>query len=261
MQMEEQVVLYNENRYVARITLNAPEKGNVVNNENLSLLYTYLKKAEESHSCRLIVIEGKDKVFCRGMDFRNLLANSKEIKKEFSEPYKNVIKQIRNSKKPVIAKIDGDVLAGGMGIALACDIVIATKTSLFGLSEVLFGIIPAYVFPLLLERVPFKKARFLILSSKRFAAQEAFQYGIVDEVVDEENLNKVEKDYIKRLLFSSPNALSRVKIYSDQLVSSNFDEAVNFAQEELTNLLKIEENIKAIDKFLEGEKPDWVVKY
>ena len=117
------------------------------------------------------------------MDFKNLLKNVNQgIKDEFHEPYKDVVKIIRNSTKPIIAKIDGDVLAGGMGIALACDIILATNRSLFGLSEVLFGIIPAYVFPLLLERVNYKKARFLILTSKRLNANDAMKYGIIDEI-------------------------------------------------------------------------------
>jgi len=255
-------VIYEKKSYVARIILNKPESGNVVNNDNLSLILKYLNDSIISDDCRIIVIQGRDKVFCRGMDFKNLLSNVNNIiGNDFSEPYKNVVKLIRNSPKPVIAKIDGDVLAGGMGVALACDIIIATKSSVFGLSEVLFGIIPAYVFPLLLERVPFKKARFLILSSKRFNAEDAYKYGIIDEITEDDKLDKTEKDYIKRLLYSSPDALRITKKYSDELVDSHFEEAIEFAQKQLTELLNNKENITAIKNFLEGEKPSWAVKY
>jgi len=255
-------VLYEKKSYVARIILNKPQSGNVVNSENLSLILKYLNDSINSDDCRVIVIQGREKVFCRGMDFKNLLSNSDaEISNDFSEPYKNVVKMLRNSPKPVIAKIDGDVLAGGMGIALACDIVIAAKSSVFGLSEVLFGIIPAYVFPLLLERVPFKKARFLILSSKRFNAEDAYKYGIIDEITDDDKLDKTEKDLIKRLLYSSPDALRITKKYSDELIDSHFDEAIDFAQKQLTELLNNKDNITAIKKFLDGEKPSWAVKY
>ena len=118
-------VLYEEKCFVANILLNKPENGNVVNNDNLSLIKKYLNNAISSENIRVILFEGKDQVFCRGMDFKNLLKNADQgIKDEFHEPYKDVVKLIRNSTKPVIAKIDGDVLAGGMGIALACDIIL-----------------------------------------------------------------------------------------------------------------------------------------
>jgi polyketide biosynthesis enoyl-CoA hydratase PksH len=255
-------VINELNNYVSRIILNQPQTGNVVNDDNLGLIYRYIEQSIKDTNCRIIIIEGKAKVFCRGMDFNNLLKNSNsEIKAEFSEPYKKVIKIIRNSPKPVIAKIDGDVLAGGMGIMLACDILIATKNSTFGLSEVLFGIIPAYVFPLLLERIPYKKARFLILCSKKMNAEEAYNLGIIDEIVEEDKLDKKIKDYIKRLLYSSPDALKLTKIYSDKLTDNKIDIAIDYAQKQLTELLNNKDNIKAIKSFIEGESPHWVVKY
>jgi enoyl-CoA hydratase/carnithine racemase len=260
--MSEPSVIFKVNCFVAHIILNKPEQGNVVNNDNLSLMKDYLNNAISSDEVRLIVIEGRDQVFCRGMDFKNLLNNVNQgIKDEFHKPYKDVVKLIRNSPKPVIAKIDGDVLAGGMGIAMACDIIIATKRSLFGLSEVLFGIIPAYVFPLLLERVNYKKARFLILTSKRLNASDAYKYGIVDELCEDEKINKITKDYIKRLLYSSPDALKITKEYSDKLTDNKFDQAINFAQKQLTELLNNKKNINAIKQFLEGEKPEWAISY
>ncbi len=255
-------VVYEVKSYVANIILNKPQNGNVVNNDNLSLMKEYLNNAISSQDVRIIVIQGKDQVFCRGMDFKNLLKNANQgIKDEFHQPYKEVVKIIRNSPKPVIAKIDGDVLAGGMGIALACDIILATNRSLFGLSEVLFGIIPAYVFPLLLERVNYKKARFLILTSKRLNAIDAIKYGIIDEVCEDEKLNKLTKDYIKRLLYSSPEALRITKEYSDKLTDNKFDQAIDFAQKQLTELLNNKKNIEAIKAFLDGEKPEWAVSY
>lgn len=249
--------------YVTRIILNNPENGNAVNNDNLPLIHKYLLEAINSDECRVIVIEGRDGIFCRGMDFKNLINNAadSEIKAEFSTPYKDVVLTIRNSPKPVIAKVEGEVLAGGMGIALACDIIIASESSTFGLSEVLFGIIPAYVFPFLVERVPYKKARFLILSSRRFGSDEAFRYGMVDEIAPDDKIERVLKNYLKRLLYSSPEALALTKSYSDELTNCKIEEAVDFAQKQLTELLNNPENINTIKDFLEGEKPKWAVSY
>jgi len=244
------------------ITLNNPENGNTVNNDNLSLLKDFLLEGIGNNECRVIVIEGKNGIFSRGMDFKNLLKNADNgIKEDFSTPYKDVVKIIRNSPKPVIGKIDGDVLAGGMGIALACDILIATKRSIFGLSEVLFGIIPAYVYPFLLERVSFKKARNLVLSSKRFDAFTAYELGIIDEVVEDDKIDKKLKEYLQRLLYSSPKALALTKKYADELTNNKIDEALDYAQKQLTELLNNKDNINTIKSFLEGEKPPWALSY
>lgn len=257
-------VIKEEKSYVTFITLNNPENGNAVNNDNLELIYQYLTEAENNDQCRIIVIQGKDKVFCKGMDFKNLLNNTnddKPILKDFSEPYKRVIKTIRYSGKPVIALVDGDVIAGGMGILLACDIVIATSDSKFGLTEVLFGIIPAYVFPLLIERVSYKKARYLILTSKVLDAKQAYECGIVDEVIETDRLEKKLKEYIKRILYSSPEALKLIKNYSDKITNCEIDNSIDYAQEQLTALLNDKNNIKTIKNFMEGEKPYWAVSY
>lgn len=262
MSDNEKSVLLEIKSFVAKITLNNPENGNAVNDDNLLLMLDFLKESISSKEVRLIVIQGRDQIFCRGMDFKNLLKNyTNGIKADFSTPYKDVVMTIRNSPKPVIAKIDGDVLAGGMGIALACDIILASKRSIFGLSEVLFGIIPAYVFPFLLERVSYKKARFLVLSSKRLNATDAFDVGIVDEISEDDKIEKLLKDYIKRILYSSPEALALTKRYSDELTNNQFDKQIDFAQKQLTELLNDDKNILAIKSFLEGEKPEWAVSY
>ena len=122
-------VLYDLHSHVARITLNRPEVGNVVNLENLEMLCAYLVKAEQDDDCRAIVVEGKEGIFSRGMDFGFMLNQSEKegINLNFGEPYARAVLKIRNSKKPVIAAVDGEVLAGGTGLALACDIVVATE--------------------------------------------------------------------------------------------------------------------------------------
>ncbi|MBP7553323.1 MAG: enoyl-CoA hydratase/isomerase family protein [Spirochaetes bacterium] len=261
--MADNSVLYELEEYVAWITLNNPLKGNVVNNDNLPLISDFIESANDDGNCRVIVLQGKEGVFSRGMDFENLIKNSKvgEIKNYFTDPYKKAVLAIRNSNKPVIAAIDGDVLAGGMGLVLASDIVISTKRSIFGLSEALFGIIPAFVFPFLLERTSYKRARYMVLSTKKFSAEDAFKFGIVDEITDDDRLNKSIKDIIKRLLYSSPAALALTKKYSDELTNNKISEAVDFAQNQLTELLNVEENVNNIKSFIEGEKPGWAISY
>jgi methylglutaconyl-CoA hydratase len=260
--MNEKSVLCDFYSHIARIRLNRPKQGNVVNEDNLSLLFQYIEEANRREDCRAIVIEGSGGVFCRGLDFTNLLKHAdKEIDIAFSEPYVRAVMAIRNSARPVIAAVDGDVLAGGTGLAFASDILLATRRSVFGLSEVIFGLIPAYVFPFLLERVAFKKARSIVLSSKKFTAEEFYRIGIVDDLAEDDKLEKMLTGYLKRLLCSAPSALALTKSYSDRILHQDIREALKTAAMQLTSLLNNKENIKAIRGFMEGEPIEWMVKY
>ena len=256
-------VLYNVHSHVARITLNRPEAGNVVNEENLTLLHDLIERAENDDDIRAVVLAGRDGVFSRGMDFRFMLGKSmaEGIAPDFGAPYAKAVLKIRNSKKPVVAAVDGVALAGGTGLVLACDIVIATERSEFGLSEVLFGIIPAYVFPLLLERVSLKRARYMVLSSEKITAKEAKRFGIFDQVVEEGALEKALTAVLKRLCFASPDALAVVKAYSDDIFGRKMDDAMVRAEKQLSALLQDKRNTDAVQAFLDGEMPAFAVRY
>ena len=256
-------VLYSVHCHTARITLNRPEAGNVVNEENLVQLHDFVVRAEEDPDIRAIVIEGRDGVFSRGMDFRFMLgkASDEGISMDFGAPYAKAVLKIRDCKKPVVAAVDGEVLAGGTGIALACDIVIATERSVFGLSEVLFGIIPAYVFPLLLERVTIKRARYMVLSSEKLNAKEAKRFGIFDQVVDDDGLEKALTAVLKRLLFASPDALATVKAYSDDIFGRKLEDAMERAEKQLSTLLQDSRNTDAVKAFMDGEMPAFAMRY
>lgn len=258
-----EALLYEVHCHVARITLNRPETGNLVNDESLTLLHEMVSRADADPDIRAIVIEGKDKVFSRGMDFGFMLKRSDNegIADDFGEPYARAVLKIRNATKPVIAAVDGDITAGGTGIALACDIVIATERTSFGLSEVLFGIIPAYVFPLLLERVSLKRARYLVLSSERLKAKDAKRFGIFDEIAEDDELEKTVSSVLKRLLFASPDALAAVKKYSDDIFGKKMEDAMAAAGRQLSTLLRDPKSIEAINAFLDGEKPSFSISY
>ena len=255
-------VLDNTEGYVTTIALNSPETGNVLSQSNLVLLREILRKAIASDQCRVIVLKGRDGVFCRGLDFKAFIDNAPEmISEAYTSPYRDILNMIHNASKPIIAYIDGEVLAGGMGLALICDMVLATTNSTFGLSEVLFGLIPAYVTPVLLLRVPLKKLDYLILSSKRFDAAEAYHLGIVDDLLEPETAEKSLANYIKRVLYSAPQALALAKSFSKAMCEVTFEHAMKMAQDQLTQLLNDKNTTQAITAFLEGGKPEWAVSY
>lgn len=259
---EQQVVSEGHN-FVTTIRLNQPQKGNVLNLNNMSLLFDMVQKAIHSNDCRIIVIEGSKGVFSRGMDFRYIIDNRDEIvnSSSFTKVYADVLMLLRDSPKPVISVVDGEAIAGGLGIVLACDIVLASSNSIFALSEVLFGLIPAYVLPFLLERVSLKKARFMVLSSQKFTAEAMYYSGIVDEVIDQSQLQKRLRDYLKRLLFSNPEALCLVKRYSDNIFENKLRDSLIEAERQLNDLLSDKSKIDAINSFQNGDKMPWSVNY
>ena len=247
--------------YVTEIILNDPQNGNRLNYEFLQEFLALLNKAVASENTRVIVIRGTDGIFSLGMDFRFILNQGGEISQELTRPYADVMLAVRNSPKPVIALIEGQAIAGGMGFVLASDIVIATENAGFALTEVLFGIIPAYVFPLLLERMPLKKARFFVMSSKTLNAEEAKNIGIVDDVTSSEKAAKTLKNYYQRLLYSKPEAMALVKSYTDTLTDSKIRENMQYAGKTLAELLQDRETRDAIRDFLQGIKMHWARTY
>jgi polyketide biosynthesis enoyl-CoA hydratase PksH len=255
-------VLYALHSSVARITLNRPQAGNVVNAQNLEQLRAAIGRAEHDETCRAIVIEGRGGVFSRGMDFRATFEQHDQgLDHDFAEPYRRTVLAIRNVPKPVVAAVDGSVIAGGMGIALACDMILATRRSRFGLTEVLFGLIPAYVFPLLLERVSLKRARYLVLSSRTLTAEQALDMGLVDEVVDDFDLERTLTNCLKRLLAGSPAALAAAKTYSDAVAGVPLHEAMILARDQLHALLSRPGTADAIRGFLGGDAMPWTIRY
>jgi polyketide biosynthesis enoyl-CoA hydratase PksH len=252
-------VHYEIEKHTAFITLNTPETGNTVNCENLELIKDYIREAVTDDGVRAIVLQGKDGVFCRGMDFTMLFKPLASV--HFTVPYMETVLAIHNAEKPVICLVDGEVLAGGMGLVCASDIVLCSETATFGLSEVYFGLVPAYVFPLLLERVAFKKARYLAISSRKIDAREALSIGLADDVVPSHAMKRTLKEYLQRILFSSPEAISLVKRYSDTLLEQELSSALGKARIQLESLLKNKKNLDAIKAFQAGEPLPWSMSY
>lgn len=251
------MVTYLVNDHTAWITLASPATGNTLHQESLCLLKQYIDAARQDCGVRLIILQGQTQVFCRGMDFTKLLHQA--AVEEFTTPYMDTVMALRDCEKPVLTFVDGDVLAGGMGLVCASDIVLATENASFGLSEVFFGLIPAYVLPLLLERVPFKKARYLALSARRIKADEAHTIGLVDEVIPAAQSRAKLREYRQRLLFSSPDALGLVKSYTDTLLTADLKRAMLKARIQLEKLLMDKQTITTIREFQEGGSMPWNV--
>ena len=159
---------------VSVITLNNSENGNLLNLDTLTEFKRAFNGSYMNRDVRVILLRSDGKTFCHGMDLIQLQALNRrreEVKKEVEMAvslYVELLYSIHTSPQPVICLLSGEVKAGGVGLACACDIILSTEDTTFELSEVLFGLIPANVLPYLLSlRITPQKARDLVLTSKR----------------------------------------------------------------------------------------------
>ena len=157
---------------------------------------------------RVITLESNSEVFCTGLDL-TLLSEQDEALSATVTGFAAVLREIEAAPRPVIALVDGAALGGGLGLACAADIVIATTRATFGLPETLFGLVPALVFPAIARRIGVARARWLALSAATISANDAWRIGLVDELTDE--LETTLGRYLARCERLDANALAEVK--------------------------------------------------
>lgn len=206
-------------------------------------------------TCRMISIEGGDGEFCRGLDFASIVAANGDVASGMAA-FVRCLRAIREAGVPVIAVVDGPALGGGLGIAAACDVIIATPRATFGLPEALFGLIPAAVMPLLLERIPAQKARLWAMTARSRTAAEACAVGLVDVLLPSEAQASIEsalKKWERQLRRANPDAIRALKGSSPQLF-----EAVEQGAAQTARMLaggRIAEHLRS---FLAGEPAPWM---
>ncbi len=179
-----ETILTDRKRGVVTLQINRPEENNSINNLLLEEMMEVLRDIESDPTQKVLVIQGNEKDFCTGMDFKAVAAHSAAAGASDldSNRYYDMLRHITTCSKIVVVKVDGKVNAGGMGIVAASDIVLSGEKATYGLSEALFGLLPACVMPFLIRRVGYQKAQWMTLMTGGITAERAFQIGLVDEL-------------------------------------------------------------------------------
>lgn len=247
-------ILVRQQREVLHIQLNRPEQHNSINAVMANELLEVLENLKQNAEVKIIVLSGNENQFCTGMDFEAVANQQNEaLMNQQPDQYYNVLKAISEIDKVVIAKVEGKVNAGGIGLVAASDIVIANSQATFGLSEALFGLLPACVMPFLIQRTGPQKAKWMTLITLGITAQRAYEIGLVDEVTDEVD-NLIRKN-ILRLSRLETNTIQEIKSYTAKLWIIN-DETKTVAVSKLQSLIESEIVQKNIKNFVEkGEYP------
>ena len=193
--MQFETIIVQEAPRKLTATISRPNRGNSINSTLIHELGAALDLAERLPGCRTFVLEGAPGLFCTGMDFQEVATNSGVEATETAgiSDYMLLLKRFTLSSKVIVCRLDGKVIAGGVGLVAASDIVISTKRTEFSLSEALWGLLPCCVIPFLIRRVGFQKAYFMTLTTKPVSASEACAIHLVDELTDhlEESLRKL----------------------------------------------------------------------
>lgn len=246
------------------ITLNRGEQGNLLNPSVLSSLSQALQDGFLDSSIRVILLRSNTAAFCNGMDLGALSDRGRDTTQltEAVKSYSRLLNSIYTSGKPVIALITGETRAGGVGLACACDIVCATPGASFGLSEAFIGLIPANVLPYLTGyRLTPQKARYLSLTAKTLSGEEAHRLGVVDEIAEPKDMEKLLKTRVRQLLRCAPEALAHIKRLTGQMAGNDHEHSMKIAVETLIDVASHQGILDAIAGFEEGMSPPWFSKF
>lgn len=213
----------------AFLTLNRPEKRNALNDALVSALKNALRQADKNESLRAAVIRGAGTDFCSGADLSVLQRVAEGSILENLADAENLMELfalIRKVKIPVIAAVHGRALAGGCGLATACDLVLATKTARFGYPETKIGFVPAMVMAILRRNVSEKRAFELITLGQEFDSERAEKYGLVNQIFADEDFETEIKAYVSGFENVSRSAVMLSKRLLYQMDGMTFDTAL-----------------------------------
>jgi methylglutaconyl-CoA hydratase len=246
-------VLFDVDGGIARITLNRPNKRNALNDELIAALKSALKRAHDNDSVRAVILSGAGEDFCSGADLSALQKISNASVAENLDDARSLMELfilIRSIRLPVIAAVQGRALAGGCGLALGCDMVLASRSARFGFPEVKIGFVPAMVLAILRRNVSEKKAFELISIGDQVSADEAERLGLVNRILDDEAFADEVDAFVQPLLKVSASAISLSKRLLYQTDAVSFEDAVRCGVDINVTSRLTEDCRKGIERFL-----------
>jgi methylglutaconyl-CoA hydratase len=246
-------VLYEVEGTVARIILNRPEKRNALNEELIASLKDALRRANNKEDVRVVIISGAGSDFSSGADLaalQKISAASVEENLEDARSLMELLIMIRSMRLPVIAAVQGRALAGGCGLALGCDMVLASRSARFGFPEVKIGFVPAMVMAILRRNVSEKKAFQLLSIGDQISSEEAERLGLVNLVLDDEAFVDEVDAFLQPILRVSRSAISLSKRLLYQTDAMSFEAAVQCGVDINVIARMTEDCRKGIERFL-----------
>jgi len=256
---DDEKVLYEVTDGVATVTLNDPEKRNMLSGQMLAELVDAMKAARDSDEVQAVVLTGAgEKVFCAGADLGGFGADAPLVEKHFaSDLFLEFFRLMPRLGKPSLCALNGHVLAGGMGLALSCDLLIAREGSTFSTPEINVGAFPYMIMAIIYRNVPRKKVNEMMLLGERISAADAVQFGLANKVVPADEFDEAVRDWATKLASKSPvlMRLGHDAMYRQQDMA--LDEALEFLRSQLSLTFSTEDIQEGVQAFFEKRDPEW----
>jgi enoyl-CoA hydratase/carnithine racemase len=257
--MDYEVVKYEVAEGIATVTLNNPEKRNMLSGQMLAELVDAMKTARDSEEVRSVVLTGAgDKVFCAGADLGGFAADAPLVAKHFAtDLFLEYFRLMPRLGKPSLCAANGHVLAGGMGLALSCDLLIAKEGTTFGTPEINVGAFPYMIMAIIYRNVPRKKVNEMMLLGERLSAEEAVEYGLANKVVPAGEFDAAVGDWAAKLASKSPvlMRLGHDAMYRQQDMA--LDDALDYLRSQLSLTFSTEDIVEGVTAFFEKRDPQW----
>jgi len=253
-------VLYDVDEHrVATITLNDPQTRNSLSAEMLNGLISAFERARDEQQVRCVVLASShEKTFSSGANLGGFQADVPLVHRHFaSERFVGLFKLIGELGKPSLCAVRGHALAGALGIALACDLIIASEEATFGTPEINVGAFPFMIMSLIYRNVPRKKANELLLLGERWDAQQALQAGIVNRGVRAEQFDQAVSEWALKLARSSPVIMRLGKDAMRRQLDMDLDDALDYLRAQLSLALSTEDIVEGVSAFFEKREPQW----
>lgn len=244
---------------VAAITLNDPDTRNALSPELLAGLTESFERARDADEVRCVVLASShERTFSSGANLGGFAADEALVHKHFgTERFVSLFKLIGELGKPTICKTRGHVLAGALGIALCCDLIVASESASFATPEINIGAFPFMIMALIYRNVPRKKANELLLLGERWDAQSALAAGIVNRVVPDDELDLLVADWAAKLAGKSPVIMRLGKEAMRRQMDMPLDDALDYLRAQLTLAQSTEDIIEGVTAFFEKRDPTW----
>jgi enoyl-CoA hydratase len=246
---------------IATITLNRPEVHNALSSRMMLDLVSACETLSSNNEAKVVVLTGAgSKSFCSGADLGGMNDNNEQSVLEFREhvtKFQNCLLAIRNMTKPIIAAVNGYALAGGCGLAAACDITFASEKAVFGTPEINVGLWPMMISAPLVRAIGYKKAFELMYSGRRISAKEAQDIGLVNQVYPEEGFMDHVYQFASEIAKKSPTALKIGRESLNLIQDMDFEKALTYLRDQVVLLGSTEDTKEGLRAFAEKRPPVW----
>jgi enoyl-CoA hydratase/carnithine racemase len=256
-----QTIATQEKDKVGTITLSREEHRNAISPTMIIELFDALEKYDNDSNILAIVLTGAgSKAFCAGADFGEAMSATTSLLDRYEEQrrFAEIFKVIKDLKKPLLGRINGHALGGGLGLACACDIVIAAEDCRFGTPEINVGLFPYVIMATLLRSTSAPKRLIeMMLTGERLGAEEAQQLGLVNHVVPREQLDGKVDEIITRITSKSPAILRLGRRAFYTMRDMEYEKALEYLTSVLAINTMAEDVAEGITAFLEKREPQW----